>query len=238
MTIIAHRCGTHVGLPENSVDAARRSLELGADVIELDIRLTRDGVPVVHHDSDFKRLCGVDRRIVDCTAAEIAGLRCREHPDRAPQPFSAFTASGISPLLIHFKLKAADLERFLPTLEAAGYLDKAIIGVTSVGAVEAARRYRRPVRTLAFMSDAADRDAFVAAGADIIRLWDPWVSPAAVAAVHDAGRLVWVMTGSPDNGSVGLCTGERLQQYYDLGVDGFLLNDVELGVGIARAKRR
>ncbi len=238
MTIIAHRCGTHAGLPENSVDAARRSLEMGADFVEMDIRFSRDGVPVVHHDADFKRLCGVDRRVVDCTAAEIAALRCRERPDAGPATFSAFIAAGIAPLLIHFKLRAAELELFLPALEAAGYLDRAIVGVRSVGALEAARRYPRPVRTLAFMSDAADCDAFLAAGADIIRLWDPWVSPDAVAAVHSAGRLVWVMTGSPDNGSVGLCTRERLEQYYDLGVDGFLLNDVALGMSVARSKAR
>ena len=92
MTIIAHRCGTHTGLPENSVDAARRSLELGADVIELDIRFSRDGVPAVIHDADFKRLCGVSSRVADCTAAEIAGLRYSEHPDAGPVPFAAFAA--------------------------------------------------------------------------------------------------------------------------------------------------
>jgi glycerophosphoryl diester phosphodiesterase len=234
MTIIAHRCGTHAGFPENSVAAAARSREAGADAIELDIRFSRDGVPTVIHDADFGRLCGVERRVADCTAAEIARLRYREHPEAGPEPFSAFTSAGISPLLIHFKPGAAELERFLPVLEAAGYLERTVVGVRSVGALRAARGARRPVRTLAFMPDRGDCAAFLAAGADIIRLWDPWVDEAAVRAVHEAGRLVWVMTGAPSDGSVGLCTRERLAEYFDLGLDGILLNDVALGVSVAR----
>jgi glycerophosphoryl diester phosphodiesterase len=237
MTIVAHRCGTHEGLAENSVAAASRSRELGADFIELDIRLSRDGVPAVVHDASFARLCGVDRRVAECTAAEIARLRYREHPDAGPAPFSAFTAAGIAPLLIHFKLGAPELERFLPVLEAAGYLEKAVVGVTSAAALGAARGYRKPVRTLAFMPEREDAAAFLAAGADIIRLWDPWVDAAAVRVVHDAGRLVWVMTGAPSEGSVGLCTRERLGEYFDLGLDGILLNDVSLGVSVARSRR-
>ena len=37
-------------LPENTVPAFERAIELGVDVLELDLGLTRDGVPVVHHD--------------------------------------------------------------------------------------------------------------------------------------------------------------------------------------------
>lgn len=45
--IVAHR-GTTSG-PENTLEAFRRALDLGADAIELDVRLTRDQRPVVYH---------------------------------------------------------------------------------------------------------------------------------------------------------------------------------------------
>lgn len=47
--IQGHR-GARGLLPENTVPAFERAIELGADVLELDLGLTRDGVPVVHHD--------------------------------------------------------------------------------------------------------------------------------------------------------------------------------------------
>jgi glycerophosphoryl diester phosphodiesterase len=47
--IVAHR-GVADGVPENTVAAFERAVDLGADAIELDVRLTKDGVPVVFHN--------------------------------------------------------------------------------------------------------------------------------------------------------------------------------------------
>ena len=47
--IQGHR-GARGLLPENTIPAFERAIELGADVLELDLGVTRDGVPVVHHD--------------------------------------------------------------------------------------------------------------------------------------------------------------------------------------------
>ena len=47
--IQGHR-GARGLLPENTIPAFERAIELGVDVLELDIGVTRDGVPVVHHD--------------------------------------------------------------------------------------------------------------------------------------------------------------------------------------------
>ena len=48
-SIVAHRGAPAPGVPENSMLAFERALALGADAIEFDVRLTRDGVPVIHH---------------------------------------------------------------------------------------------------------------------------------------------------------------------------------------------
>lgn len=52
--IIAHR-GASALAPENTLAAFARSLKEGADGFELDVRLTRDGVPVVIHDATLRR---------------------------------------------------------------------------------------------------------------------------------------------------------------------------------------
>ncbi len=52
--------------------AFRRGLELGADVLELDLHPTRDGVFVVSHDPDGARTCNVARRLAECTWAEVS----------------------------------------------------------------------------------------------------------------------------------------------------------------------
>lgn len=55
MDIIAHR-GAPRQFPENTIPGFRQALAWGADAIELDVRLTRDRVVIVHHDPGVPRL--------------------------------------------------------------------------------------------------------------------------------------------------------------------------------------
>lgn len=78
--IIAHR-GASRDRPENTIAAFVRAVELGADAIELDVFLTADGVPVVHHDP-------VPR------AAPSAALAGRSIPSLTFEELSAFRVDG------------------------------------------------------------------------------------------------------------------------------------------------
>ena len=72
--IIAHR-GASAEAPENTLAAFRRALDLRVDGIELDVQITRDGVPVVFHDSALRRLTGTAGRITRLTASELSTRR-------------------------------------------------------------------------------------------------------------------------------------------------------------------
>ena len=71
--IIGHR-GASAVAPENTIAAFREALAVGADGIEFDVRLTRDGVPVVIHDSTLRRTGGLPHRVADLTWAEISKI--------------------------------------------------------------------------------------------------------------------------------------------------------------------
>ena len=51
---IAHR-GARSLAPENTLAAARKALEIGADLWELDVAMTSDGVPFIVHDDTLER---------------------------------------------------------------------------------------------------------------------------------------------------------------------------------------
>jgi len=68
--IIAHR-GASALAPENTLAAFRRAVDDGADGVEFDVRLAKDGVPVVHHDSSLRRTSHTDLLIADLTSAEL-----------------------------------------------------------------------------------------------------------------------------------------------------------------------
>lgn len=70
--VIAHR-GASGHRPENTLPAYELAVELGADMIEVDLHRTRDGAVVVTHDEDLRGLGGAGE-IADATLAEVRAL--------------------------------------------------------------------------------------------------------------------------------------------------------------------
>jgi glycerophosphoryl diester phosphodiesterase len=79
--ILGHR-GASADHPENTLAAIDGALGPGggADGVEVDVRLSRDGVAVVFHDDDTARLCGIPGALEARTAAQIAALRVHGEP--------------------------------------------------------------------------------------------------------------------------------------------------------------
>ena len=71
MIVTAHR-GASQAAPENTIAAFNRALDAGVNAIETDIRLSRDGVPVLVHDENLLRVANSASRIEELTAAELA----------------------------------------------------------------------------------------------------------------------------------------------------------------------
>ena len=57
--------------PENTMISFIAALELGVDAIEFDVWLTSDKVPVLVHDGNLNRTCGIDRHVRDMTLEEV-----------------------------------------------------------------------------------------------------------------------------------------------------------------------
>ncbi|MEV8534218.1 glycerophosphodiester phosphodiesterase [Streptomyces sp. NPDC051211] len=73
LTAVGHR-GDPYRLRENTLDSLRSAFERGADAVEIDVRLTRDGVPVLLHDETLKRLWRADVLLGTMTAAQLREL--------------------------------------------------------------------------------------------------------------------------------------------------------------------
>src|SRR5512134_600781 len=72
-TIVAHR-GASATHPENTLPAFEAAVALGAGVVELDARLTSDGVAVVLHDPDASRTTDGEGSVHEMTAEQVAEL--------------------------------------------------------------------------------------------------------------------------------------------------------------------
>ena len=71
--VIGHRGAMAYAL-ENTLDSFREARRRGATWVEIDVKLTADGVPVVIHDPSFKRTMGVDRLVAETPRAGLPAL--------------------------------------------------------------------------------------------------------------------------------------------------------------------
>ena len=101
----AHR-GLHgPAVPENSLTAFEAALAIGAG-IECDLRLTADGVPIVFHDRDARRLCGDPLICAAASLAEIGRLKLWKTDQRVPVLAELLDlVDGRVPLLLELKVE-------------------------------------------------------------------------------------------------------------------------------------
>src|SRR5882724_3259670 len=68
--VIGHR-GSSAVAPENTIAAFRRAITDGADGFEFDVRLARDGQPVVIHDGSLQRTARIPGAVAQLTSAQL-----------------------------------------------------------------------------------------------------------------------------------------------------------------------
>ncbi len=71
--VAAHRAA-HKLHPENSISAIKHAIELGVDIVELDVKTTKDGIPVLMHDGTVDRTTNGTGKVKDYTLAELKAL--------------------------------------------------------------------------------------------------------------------------------------------------------------------
>lgn len=224
-TLAAHRCGTDK-YPELTLDAARHSISIGADCVEMDIRFTRDNVPVISHDKDALRLFGVEKLIEGMSLEEFTVLSYKNNPYYHALTLNEVLFSGVGPILFHIKTGGEKINDILTYIRRFYYENSVIMGVTSPEDAKIVKKADSNIPVLAFMPAKSQINEFMDSGADIIRLWEDWVSARDIEAIKNAGLKVWVMAGRPLDGSVGYTDDKNILKWKQMGVDGIIINEV------------
>ena len=159
--VFAHRGGSALA-PENTVAAFDNSVALGADGLELDVRLARDGVVVVHHDRTLERTTNLCGPVAERTAAEMARAdagHAFRHGDTYP-----FRGRGIGvptlaevlaryrdvPIIIELKVNSVEMARAaVAVVRAADAVDRACFGSYGLRVLRAARALEPAIATSA-----------------------------------------------------------------------------------------
>lgn len=222
MIIIAHRCGTDK-FEEQTIAAARNSLALGANYVEVDIRFTADNVPVVIHDPTPAGLYGVITPVCRITADSFCSMRRLADPSVCGHRFEDYIKCGIKPMLFHCKEGGPRLLMIVEMCKKAGILSDVVFGVSRIEDVCLLKETDSSIKVLAFMHRDWMINDFAQAGADYIRLWEGWLTPENIDAVSKAGKKLWIMSNC---GDVGEVDDDSYEKYEKTGAHGVLINRV------------
>jgi glycerophosphoryl diester phosphodiesterase len=216
--VFAHRGGSALA-PENTLAAFDNGLALGADGIELDVHLSRDGVVVVHHDRLLDRTTSLTGPIAERTADELR---------RADVPTLSEVLARYQQVRVIIEMKINRPALAAATVDAirrAGAVDRVCLGSFGLRMLRAARAIEPAIAT------SASREEVRWA---LYRSWCRWpvagngysgyqipefagrtrvVSPRFIEYAHDAGLGVQVWTVDTSQ------TARRLLQW---GVDALI----------------
>jgi glycerophosphoryl diester phosphodiesterase len=131
--VIAHR-GDSAHRPENTLAAFAGALECGAEIVELDVQLTRDGHVVVMHDPTVDRTTGGSGRVSEMTLREVRALSAG-YPER----FGAAFAGERVPTLAEALGLLRDRARVLVEIKRDSVTDDAEGGIEARALAEVRR---------------------------------------------------------------------------------------------------
>ncbi|MCG2460445.1 glycerophosphodiester phosphodiesterase family protein [Flavobacteriaceae bacterium F89] len=124
--VAAHR-GAHMGNYENSIASTRQSIRLGVDIIEVDVRTTKDGHLVLMHDSRIDRTTTGKGKVEDLTLAEIRKFRLKAPYGRISKEtvptFEEFLKVAKGKIMVDVDMKTDNVTGILAAVEATGTSD-------------------------------------------------------------------------------------------------------------------
>lgn len=178
--VIGHR-GSSAVAPENTIAAFRRAITDGADGFEFDVRLARDGVPVVIHDATLQRTAQMSGVVSDFTSAELKQVDVgswfnHEHPDVARLEYAKETVPTLEQVfdltagagaILYLEMKsdehqvAALAAAVVNLLQKYSPADRVIVESFNLAALKAVKRLSTDIRTAALFEPRLERPIFL-----------------------------------------------------------------------------
>lgn len=220
---IAHRGASGLA-PENTVTAFKRAVEIGADGIELDVRLSSDGAPFVLHDARLERTTDGEGLIAEIPSAALqrldAGAKFGGSHAQTPIPTldEALAATAPIPTYIEIKVDGA-VPAVIETVRRIGATDRCWIISFHERHLMETRAIAPELPTSLIFGPDVSRDEIIrrtaACGARLASAHFSSASEDLCSMAHAAALQIWIWT---------VDDSARMKRGFELGVDGIVTN--------------
>lgn len=228
VVIVAHR-GAMADRPENTIVAYQQAVDLGADIIEIDLRMSADGQLFILHDSSLGRTTNGTGIATEYTLEQLQKLDAGSSfgeawsGERIPSFKSVLQWCANQDVILLLDLKESSVEynkKITNDVLEYGSVSKVVLGVRSLEQARAFRELLPEAKQLAFMQSPDQIEMYAEAGVDVLRLWLHWLDgePQLAQRVKETGKRMMI------NGTTG--HPRETQQLMKFTPDWILINDI------------
>lgn len=139
--------------------AFREAIRVGSDGIEFDVRLTRDGVPVIIHDNTLRRTTGLKHRLADLSWPELESLEVA-----VPSLEELFTLFEENDLMLFLEMKVDSAAEHAPLAEACcrlidkhSFKERVIVECFDLAALKVVKSIDSEIKTAALFQPTLSR---------------------------------------------------------------------------------
>lgn len=211
--ITAHR-GSSRTAPENTMAAIEAAIEELADFAEIDVQLTSDGVVVLGHDANLKRVAGLNRSIGAMTWEELAQIDVgswfsREYADTRIPTLAEVLAGCKGKINLNIEIKSVGKDSILPEkvvelILEHGMEEQCVITSISQPYLKQVKELAPQLRT-GYIISAAYGNFYSSDDVDFISIRSNFVNESLVESVHIQGKAIHAWTVNSKSEMERLC---------------------------------
>lgn len=200
--VASHRAVHHL-LPENSLPAIKEAIRLGVDIVEIDVKVSKDGIPMLMHDGKVDRTTTGKGDLETQTFEELRKLRLRSNGKVTEETIPTLeealqTAKGR--ILVDLDLKTEQIEKVIEVVKKVGAADFVFFFDSDyeiLSKVDAASpKYMLMPRAY---SQAMADSALTRFKPEVIHIDSKFYTPEVTNLIRSKGARVWINAlGEPD----------------------------------------
>lgn len=204
--ITAHR-GASVDAPENTLAAFSKAIEDMADVIELDVQMTKDGYIVVMHDTSAYRTTGVLKNITELTLREVKRLDAgywysEEYKGEKVPTLEEVLQLAKGKIKLNIEIKTADnsdevAKKVVKLIQKYSMQDSCVITSFDYSALQAVRSYDEDIE-VGYILSVAYGKFYEIDDVDFFSVNASFLTKRVVDAIHNSGKQVYAWTVNND----------------------------------------
>ena len=215
----AHR-GASQYVPENTFLAFYTGIYMGANGIETDVQMTKDGILVLFHDDTITRLTGAEGSVSDYTLDELKEFTFEKngYKDKIVVLEDFLTQFGFLDITLAIEIKQPGIEPKVADMIRSCQVGRKVVVTSFMSeSVHAMKRYAPELQVGLLKHHITEEDvkALKAIGAEEVCPQAKWITPQKVAWWHEEGFRVRAW---------GVDNEELMKNVYDFGADGMTVN--------------